>query len=300
MRGSHAPAPAGEHEASDSAPSLEFEVTGLHNQTGRDVYHTLLNTGWVMLIGFGFVTFVLISLGFAGLYALDPAGPAVGIQGARPGSFEDLFFFSVHTFFAQDRLLQAASTFTNTIMMIESFTGLVFTAFITGGLFAKLSRPVGRVAFSRYCLYQAAPPDGGYASLVFRVANERSTPILNATFSASVLLRRRNAQGEPAYENRTLDLDVGVIPLMVGGLRARHIIDELSPLWGFRTSQDAAWLGITSINAVVQGHEDVYSHVVSVRVLPPRAPRPAPSRALPRPCRPREKYLPRRRGTFSR
>ena len=44
-----------------------------------------------------------------------------------------------------------------------------------------------------------------------------------------------------------------------------NAIDEESPLWGFTNPRSGLELGITSINAVVQGHEEVYGHVISTR-----------------------------------
>ena len=78
-------------------------------------------------------------------------------------------------------------------------------------------------------------------------------------------MRTANARGEPAFVNKPLKLDVDSIPLFVGGLRARHIIDERSPLRGLDSAVAVSEMGITSINAVVQGHEEVYGGVIGAR-----------------------------------
>jgi hypothetical protein len=83
-------------------------------------------------------------------------------------------------------------------VMLESFSGLVFSAAVMGVLFAKLSRPVGRVTFAKYALYEAPKAPGGFGALVIRFANERRTPLLNATMGVSCMLRRNNARGDPA------------------------------------------------------------------------------------------------------
>jgi hypothetical protein len=60
-----------------------------------------------------------------------------------------------------------------------------------------------------------------------------------------------------------LEIDTDKMPLFVGGVRVRHEINKQSPLYGLCTPADVFTLGITSVTAVVQGHDDVYSQVVS-------------------------------------
>ena len=69
---------------------------------------------------------------------------------ARPGSFEDAFFFSVQTMGTIGYgAMYPESPIANAIMVGETFVSLTLTALMTGLIFAKFSRPTARVVFSR-------------------------------------------------------------------------------------------------------------------------------------------------------
>ena len=63
------------HSLMNSAESqFDFTLRGLHKSASIDVYHDMLNQRWSVLIGLTFALYSLISLLFAGLYAIDPSG----------------------------------------------------------------------------------------------------------------------------------------------------------------------------------------------------------------------------------
>ena len=102
------------------------------------------------------VAYALVALAFAALYALDPSGN--GVDGARDGRFDDLFFFSMRTLSTTDSSMVAESLWANLVCSLEGFVGLIFHAMVTGSLFAKLSKPVARIAFADRCLIQEVAP----------------------------------------------------------------------------------------------------------------------------------------------
>src|ERR1700734_3007954 len=66
---------------------------GLESNLWTDFYHNAMTVTWPAFFGSLAAIFVLFNLMFAELYNLGEAP----IANARPGSFADLFFFSVET-----------------------------------------------------------------------------------------------------------------------------------------------------------------------------------------------------------
>ena len=198
-----------------------------------------------------FTSYLTLAALFAGLYALDPTGMGVGLTEAREGHWGDVFFFSVQTIstIGYGRM-SPVSLWANCVSVVESFCGIVYTAIVTGSLFAKLSRPVARIAFARRVLLEKNAQ--GTWDLVFRIVNQRRTPILNMQPTVSVLIRTGGAGNQAAFAYRNLDVDVTTISLFVGGARLRHTIDPSSPIYGMTSPDDAARLGIYSFLAIVQ------------------------------------------------
>src|ERR1700677_131247 len=138
-----------------------------------DFYHHLLNSSWPSLILQIASAFLVLNIFFALGYLFDG-----GIDNARPGSFADVFFFSVETMatIGYGRLSPITLT-ANILMSIEALIGLMGLALMTGLIFAKFSRPTARVRFSRNAVVSVRD---GVLSLMFRMANIRSSQIVEA------------------------------------------------------------------------------------------------------------------------
>ena len=133
------------------------------------------------------------------LYVIDRGG----IVNARPGSFADAFFFSVQTLGTLGYGVMAPRTlYTNLLVTVESFTGILTIALFTGIIFARFSRPFARVVFSKVAV--VAPFDG-VPTLMFRTANQRGEAILDASVVVTLArqhttLRRRHHAPLPGIE----------------------------------------------------------------------------------------------------
>jgi hypothetical protein len=68
---------------------FEFVKLNAKEFDWRDAYHLILTLSWPEFAGLVFAGYLLVNLGFAGLYPLDPHGVA------EMSSFFDAFFFSV-------------------------------------------------------------------------------------------------------------------------------------------------------------------------------------------------------------
>jgi len=137
----------------------------------RDPYHLLLTIPWTAFLILICVFYVTINALFALAYWLG--GDC--IANARPGSFLDVFFFSVQTLASIGYgAMYPKTTYANIIVTIEAMIGLVGIAVMTGLAFARFSRPTARVMFSRVAVitsHDAKP------TLMFRTANQRRNTI---------------------------------------------------------------------------------------------------------------------------
>ena len=103
-----------------------------------DFYHRTLVVSWKWFLIYGAILYLALNLVFAGLYLVLPNT----IDHARPGSFEDAFFFSIQTMATIGYgVLTPTGTYANLVVTAETMMSLVFVAFVTGATFARFSRP---------------------------------------------------------------------------------------------------------------------------------------------------------------
>ena len=112
--------------------------------------------------------FALANTFFAVVYLLcGPGALATPATGMPEGQFGQAFFFSVETFATIGYgNIYPIGVAANIVMTIESIAGLLGVALATGIIFARFSRPVARLRFSRRALI--APYRGITAFLVER------------------------------------------------------------------------------------------------------------------------------------
>ncbi len=173
------------------------------------------------LIGLGFFA---INLVFAVVYLV-----VGGIDGATNGSFFDALMFSVETLGTIGYgVMHPTSHAASVVVIIESITGIITVSLITGLVFSKFSRAVGRFAFSTnavVCKHEGKP------TLMFRCGNERSNTIVETRIHVIASLTSTDDRGKPFYKMHDLKL----VRDRLGGLRrgwqVMHVIDEESPLY---------------------------------------------------------------------
>ena len=154
---------------------------GLPRDGWRDAYHVLLTLPTAPFLGVLAVAFLAINAVFALLYMADPGG----VTNARPGSFEDAFFFSVQTLGTLGYGVMSPRSFAaNATATLETFVGLANLAIATGLLFARISRPSARIMFSKRAV---VTPFDGVPTLIFRAANQRRNLVIEADVSVTMI-----------------------------------------------------------------------------------------------------------------
>jgi inward rectifier potassium channel len=220
-----------------------------------------MSGGWVRFLGSLVFLYIVLNLFFAALFFLQPGC----IDGSRPESFADSFFFSVQTLSTIGfGALSPATEYANTIVTIESAVGMLFVALATGLTFAKVARPSASVLFSnRMTLSQ----HHGQPTLMFRVGNARGNEIVDASMNMTALVDDLSPEGTHLRRVRDLKLERRTTPLFVLSWTVIHIIDEDSPLFGLDWDQPIEKLEQRFLGLVVTmiGHDGTYGQTVYAR-----------------------------------
>jgi len=196
---------------------------GLRWRPLHDFYHFLLRRSWSQVFAIATVAFVFFNAIFALVYLLQPGS----IEHARPGSFEDAFYFSVQTMATIGYgVLAPATRFAHLVVLVEALFGIFQTALITGIVFTKFSRPTARVLFAdRFVLLRR----NGMPHVGFRMANARHNLLTEAHVRLNLLVPDRTHEGEVNRRALELPLVRDHTPLFALSFLALHKIDEASP-----------------------------------------------------------------------
>jgi inward rectifier potassium channel len=206
-------------------------VKGQDSGRFMDLYHNILTVSWPWFFFQLAAAFTVINLIFAMLYVIDRNG----IINARTGSFMDAFFFSVQTLGTLGYGVMAPRTlYTNLLVTVESFSGILTIALFTGIIFARFSRPFARVVFSSVAV--VAPFDG-VPTLMFRAANQRGEAIMDASVVVTLARQYTTLEGVTMRRFQELKLMRSSNSLFALSWTVMHPIDRDSPLYGL-TQED--------------------------------------------------------------
>ena len=235
---------------------IAFKIKGRH-RSPLDVYHWLLTINWPTFAAVGLAAYLTSNAAFALLYLCDPHG----ISGARPGNFEDAFFFSVETIGTIGYgVLSPRNLYANMVMTGENFYGLSFIAVATGVIFARVSRPTARVLFSRNALITT---HDGEPTLMFRAANERANRVLEAEVTVSITRDLRTVEGSKMRRFDQLKLVRSRSPLFALTWTVLHVIDEASPLYNMTEEKLKTSAG--QLLVVLSGMDETFAQRIHAR-----------------------------------
>lgn len=224
---------------------------------GYDVYHFLRTTTWPRLLLLFAVGFLVLNLIFATLYW------ATGAKVLNSDGFHDIYWFSVQTMATIGYgYLAPGDDMANVIVTVESFFGIAYTALVTGLFFARFSTPTARVIFSKVALITE---HDGKRVLMFRMANERATAVVEATIRAYLVIDQRLADGEAMRRVYDLPLRRSTSPVFAMSFLATHPIDETSPL--FKIGAPALREGNANLVVTFTGIDDQLAASVHARYM---------------------------------
>jgi inward rectifier potassium channel len=189
-----------------------------------DAYHLLRTMSWQRALGLFVLLFLVSNLVFAAILYFGHA------KIANSTGFVDCYWFSVQSMgtigygylFPEDNLA-------NTIVTFETIYSILLTALVTGMFFARFSTPSARVMFSKVALIG---DHDGQRVLQFRMANERTTAIVEATVHAYITREEKLKNGETMRRVYDMKLRRSTSPVFALSFLVVHPIDEESPLYG--------------------------------------------------------------------
>ena len=206
----------------------EYRATLSRSELARpenDFYHWLLGTSWSRFLLLVIFVYLVTNLLFAFAYLVCGEG---AITSAQPGSLLDVFFFSVQTMatIGYGRMTPVGS-WPNAIVTFEAFFGIVYSALTTGLAFARFTRPTAGVRFSKVAV---VGNHDGVKTFKFRVANDRSSHIVEAQLRLWLIAESMTAEGERYRRSVELQLHRSESPVFSLTWTAMHSIDENSAL----------------------------------------------------------------------
>ena len=236
-----------------------LERRGLPRELGStlssDGYHFLRTASWTRITLLFVALFLVVNFIFA---LLLWAGGATVVGGH---GLADDFWFSVQTVATIGYgVLSPGDTFANVVVTLESFVGIALTALVTGVVFSRFATPSARVLFSKVAI--VGEHDGARV-LTFRMANARSTAIVEATIRAYISRDQELKNGERMRLIHDLKLRRATSPIFSFSWSVYHDLDATSPLHGI-TPEELKASG-TNIIITFQGIDDRLAATVHTR-----------------------------------
>jgi inward rectifier potassium channel len=227
----------------------------------RDTYQYLIKITWAKFFVFTFIFIVSLNILFALTYL------AIGVEdleGNQRGdflqNFAEAFFFSFQTFTTVGYgHISPIGKLANIVAAIESATGLMVFAIITGLLYGRFSRPSMRLLYSNKALI--APYQDGWA-LMFRAVNLRNSTLLET--AANVALTINTTENGLIKRNYfRLELEISKIEFFASTWTLVHAIDDKSPF----STMDLTKLANEDLEIVIQikAFDDTFAQHVHSR-----------------------------------
>jgi inward rectifier potassium channel len=217
-------------------PGRGVVAIGLQRHPLKDLFHALVTGSWArLLLVYALVYFTTQALFGTAHYLLGPT-PETLPRGAVWG----FFLAALPGAPAPEPSLDARAVAAAALTGLQGFLRWLMLAVGSGIIFTKFSLLKPRVLFSKVAV--VAPHDNGRA-LMFRMANERSSPIVDAKLHAMLVVDEPGTDGEVVRRVHDLPLARGGSPLFTHAWTAIHPIGRDSPLSGHGSRTLAAASG---------------------------------------------------------
>jgi inward rectifier potassium channel len=245
----------------------EYRATLTRSEVARpenNFYHWLLGTSWASFMLLVVLVYLGTNLVFAFAYLACGDG---AITHAQSGSLLDVFFFSVQTMatIGYGRMTPVGS-WPNAIVTFEAFFGIVYSALTTGLAFARFTRPTAGVRFSKVAV---VGNHDGIKTLKFRVANDRSSHIVEAQLRLWLIAESMTSEGERYRRSVELALHRSESPVFSLTWTAMHSVDETSALNDYlgNSALNGRWHLLITFTGY---HESLANQVYARHVYLPR------------------------------
>lgn len=241
--------------------SFNVERAGSLRAALLNPYHLLLTMSWRSFLAMLVVAYLIANVLFALLYlACGATGIGMANGHAIGSPFIEAFFLSVQTFgtigFGE---IYPASVSSNWVVSLESLVSLLGVALATGLIFARFSRPIARIRFSRGAV---VAPYRDISAFMFRIVNTRSSEIVG--LDATVIYARfETVNGVRTRMFDELALERKRVVFFALAWTIVHAIDETSPLYG-HTAVDLM-AAEAEFLVLLSGTQDTFSQTIQTR-----------------------------------
>ena len=227
-----------------------------------NTYYSLITMPWRYFFLLILVCYLLLNAIFATIYwSLG----AAGLQGIAAGDqyhdFVEAYFFSTQTLTTVGYgRINPEGMGPNIVAALESFTGLLAFALISGILYGRFSRPLAKIVFSENML--VSPYQEGQA-LMFRMGNVRRSELLETEVQMLVAINQPDDDGNLIRRFFPMPIEISKVMFFSLSWTIVHALNETSPLYGF-TEKD-----LLESNAefliLVKGVDETYQQLVHAR-----------------------------------
>lgn len=241
--------------------SSNVEKRGLPFFRPYELYIRLITMPWGKFLFLVFLGYLASNFLFASLYVSLGKDALMGASTRDFWSeFQDAFFFSSQTIstlgFAR---ISPSGLLPSAVAAIESLIGLLVFALATGLLYGRFSRPVAKILYSEWALIA---PYRDITGLMFRIANLRSTELVDVQISATYT-QIETHQGNKIRKFYPLQLERDKVSILSMTWTVVHPIDADSPLFKLTKADfDAASVEII---VMIKAFDDTFSQNVHSR-----------------------------------
>ena len=243
----------------DGSFNVQSRGRGLHAFLA---YSNLVSTTWNRFFIFVAISYLTLNGFFAVGYVLCGQGGLVNtLDTGIYSPFLKAFFFSIHT----SATIGYGSVVpvgvpTNILVALESVVSLLGLAVVTGLVFARFSRPVADILFSKNAVMTYL---GDLRSFQFRIVNSRNNQIIDLRVRLLVSRFENNASGTPVRRYYPLRLERESVVFFPLSWTVVHPIDRDSPLFGV-TEEELCASGAEFL-ILLTGMDETFSQVVNAR-----------------------------------
>ena len=243
----------------DGSFNVQTRGRGLHAFLA---YSNLVSTTWNRFFLFVAILYLALNGFFAlGYVACGTGGLVNTLDTGIYSPFLKAFFFSIHT----SATIGYGSTVpvglaTNTLVALESVVSLLGLAVVTGLVFARFSRPIADILFSRTAVMSWI---GNLRAFQFRIINSRNNQIIDLRCRLLVSRFETNASGISVRRYYPLRLERESVVFFPLSWTVVHTIDQASPLFGI-TEDELCGSGAEFL-ILLTGMDETFSQVVNAR-----------------------------------
>jgi inward rectifier potassium channel len=232
---------------------------GLRRRPLKDLYHWLVTGSWTRLLVVYAVVYFAAEAIFAAADLATGEAPATRLAFAE--AFQALVRAPVE---GRDATGPLRSVVAGVVAGAEGFIRWIEVAIGAGIILTKFALLKARIMFSRVAV--VAPDDAGLA-LMFRMANERTSNIVDAKVNALLVWNETDEKGELVRRAHDLPLSRGGSALFTHAWTAIHPINRESPLRG--CDETAFQVAEAEVIVSLSGYDEGLTRVMYARHVYP-------------------------------